>query len=321
MSFEGLLNTVGLADVLTLLATSAKTGELRVDAPGMSGRVWLKNGRLTGCDDGQGSGHPDAIFHLLGLTSGTFCFDQGTEAPAPGRPFEVGPLLVAAAHRLEQWDEIRAVIPSNLAVATMAPAAAHRHLIVSSLQWSILVAVAGGRPVGDVIRAVQLSEFEGSALLKEMVEADLIAVAMPASPVGSAARPAPGAVRSVDTPAAAGPTVAAPTVPAAGRRHPGGRGSHQSCRPHRAAPDAGTGHTGGGDGTSRDPRGAGRWHGSPRMDPLLRPRRRPVGSPGRRRGPGRGRRRPRFVTGPVARPSRGGRAVRAEHPDPGDRAV
>jgi hypothetical protein len=213
MSFAGLLDTVGPADVLTLLAATAKTGELQLTGPDGCGQLWLKDGRLVASDDGHGSRHPEAVFHLVGLTSGTFSFEEGREASEPGRPFEVGPLLVAAAERRREWEEIRAVIPSDQAVACMAPAAAHGHVIISALQWSILVATAGGSSVGDLIRAVRQPEFEGARLLKEMVEARLIDVTEPLIRVEPTPRRHPtGGPHPVDPGRSAAPVVTAPTT-------------------------------------------------------------------------------------------------------------
>ena len=95
MSLQGSLDTFALADVLVLLASTNKTGELHVAGsrtsqpgrpPEVEGRLGMDGGRLVGGDVPRAADVTDAVFELLRLVEGTFSFGNGgTSRPSPGR--------------------------------------------------------------------------------------------------------------------------------------------------------------------------------------------------------------------------------------------
>ena len=182
MPLHGSLETFALPDVLTLLASTAKSGELRVTNPVLDG-VLLAAGKLVGSEVGGAVDHTDAVFKLLRLAGGTFTFTEGTPGTI-GEPEAVAPVLVRAQARLETWLEIEAVVPSMQALVTLAPALPGAEVTIDADRWQALVAIAGGNAVTVVAQRMELGSFDASRLVKELVDAGLVNV-LPAPVAGA----------------------------------------------------------------------------------------------------------------------------------------
>ena len=193
MSLQGSLDTFALPDVLVLLASTKKSGELHVAGsrvaalghhPDTEGRLWFDAGGLVGHDVGQALEPSDAVFELLRLAQGTFSFLAGT--PSGGGPrVEVEGILGEAQARLEEWREIEAVVPSLEAWLQLCPEPPLAHVSMRGEQWRLVVAVGAGSAVGTVLGQLGLTELPGCRAVKELVEAglvDLIAQAPSALP-------------------------------------------------------------------------------------------------------------------------------------------
>ncbi len=182
MSLQGSLDTFALPDVLVLLASTKKTGELHVAGnrsadparmPELQGRLWLDAGRLVGADVPRAAEAADAVFELLRLVEGTFSFGAGT-APAPWAPAEIEPVLGEAQARLAEWREIERVVPSLDARLELNPEPPTAHLSMRADQWRLVVAVAGGTTVEDTIERLGLAELPGCRAVKEMLESGFV---------------------------------------------------------------------------------------------------------------------------------------------------
>src|SRR5207253_4421656 len=103
VSLHGSLTTFALPDVLTLLATTKKSGELRVTGPNLDGRVWVVDGRLVGTEVGRATEAVDAVFELIRLADGDFAFEQDEAPPDPRPPTALEPVLAQAQARLAEW--------------------------------------------------------------------------------------------------------------------------------------------------------------------------------------------------------------------------
>lgn len=186
MSLEGSLATVGLPDVLQLLASTAKSGELQVHGRGATGQLWFDAGRLTGFSVGRSSSPVDAVFDLLRVTEGTFAFDAEAERDhfAPRRePVEVQPVLDDARARLEEWRVIEAVVPSLSCIVALADNDRRDAVVLDPHQWSLVLAIGEGRPVHEVLERGHLSEFDGCKAIKSLADVSLAVVAEPADAV------------------------------------------------------------------------------------------------------------------------------------------
>jgi hypothetical protein len=173
---RGSLDTFALPDVLTLLAGTAKSGELQVTGSAGDGRVWLDRGQIVGAESGAARDPVSAVVQLLRLEEGEFEFEADVDAPDPAPGVPVEQLLAAAAEQLAEWREIEAILPSPAAMLELAPQAPKGGVRVTADQWRAIVAVGEGRPVEDVVVALGGDELAASRVVKGLVEAGLVAV-------------------------------------------------------------------------------------------------------------------------------------------------
>ena len=194
MSLRGSLETFALTEVLTMVASTGKSGELQVDGEALTGRVWLEGGQVIGARAGEATDPADAVFRLLCLTDGEFRFETGSSAPEPGAPQSVDAVLAAAQDRLTEWREIEAVIPSPDSVIRLQRALGGGDVQLTGAQWDAVVALGAGRSLAELMELLDQDELATGRVLKGLVEAGLAAVqAAPAKRTARkpAAAPAP----------------------------------------------------------------------------------------------------------------------------------
>jgi hypothetical protein len=175
MSLRGSLDTFALPDVLALLATTAKSGELHVSGAAGGGRVWVDRGMVTGAEAAGATVVVDVIVHLLRLDEGDFTFHPDRQAPAPGAPIEVAVALEQADARLTEWREVEQLLPSGAALLTLAPTASGT-VRLSRDQWSAVAAVGEGRTVSELVEHLGGDELASWRLLANLVESGLVDV-------------------------------------------------------------------------------------------------------------------------------------------------
>lgn len=178
MSLRGSLDTFALPDVLALLATTAKTGELHVTGGPGGGRVWVENGQITGAEAAGTTTVVDVLVHLLRLEDGDFTFHADHQAPTPEAPAEVATVLAQADARLTEWREVEQLLPSPAAMVSLV-AAAPGTVRLSKDQWSVIVAVGEGRAVDEVVERLRGDELSRWRLVANLVEAGLLDVGAP----------------------------------------------------------------------------------------------------------------------------------------------
>ncbi|HET9441780.1 MAG TPA: DUF4388 domain-containing protein, partial [Acidimicrobiales bacterium] len=215
MSLQGSLETFALPDVLVLLASTKKDGELRVAGGSIDGRVWLDKGQIVHTSiSGTATKALDGVFELLRLESGSFTFDGAGEPPQRSGPDTVDRVLAGAQARLIEWNEIVLVVPHVDVVVDMAPEAPGDEVTITKAQWRLVRAVAGGRTVRSLMSDLGAGEFDTCRTVKELVEAKLVTVDLtpkckePKAAEQPAPEPAPAA------------TAEEPPAPARPRREP-----------------------------------------------------------------------------------------------------
>jgi Domain of unknown function (DUF4388) len=176
VSLTGSLETFSLPDVLALLASSKKSGELSVEGERAQGRLWVEKGKLTGHEVGRANDPVDALFELLRLPSGSFAFEADRAAPDPSAPVEVAGIVGAAQARLGEWRAIEKVVPSLQAEVRMAQTAPEAEIVIRADQWQLLVTAAAGRTVISMMEETGLGEFDCCKAIKELAEARLLEV-------------------------------------------------------------------------------------------------------------------------------------------------
>lgn len=208
MSLQGSLETFALPDVLVLLASTKKSGELRVQGGRGEGRVWVQDGEIVQTHfGGKDLSSLDTVFELLRISSGNFSFATGEAPSAPHEPELIDGVLAEAQDRLAEWREIEKVVPRLDVVLDMAPEAPDSQVTVTADQWKLLVAVAGGRSVAELMTRIARSEFDTCKAVKGLVEARLISLdanakrrPAPAPAPSPAPAPARDANNGADTP-------------------------------------------------------------------------------------------------------------------------
>lgn len=176
MALQGTLDSFALADVLRLLASTHKTGRLRVEGPRDGGSLWFVDGAVvTGETGDRGQQSPAyALFDLQRLQVERFEFLPDDAPPEAGDPVEVDTVIADADERMRYWLELTAVVPSlDLRVALVDDLPTDT-IEVDRDRWRLLTVVAGGTSVRRVGDQLGFDEFEVSASIKEMIEAGLV---------------------------------------------------------------------------------------------------------------------------------------------------
>ncbi len=226
MALQGTLDTFALNDVLRLLATTHKTGRLRVTADRGSGSVWFDGGSLVAASTSTTTvSDPLAtvIFELLRHREGSFIFEPDVTTPDAGAPVDIDSILRDAERLVIEWREIEAVVPSLDAYVTLSQSLPRAEVVVDAARWKLVVGVGAGATVRQLGASLGLSEIEVSKAAKDAVETGLLRVeaAVPPAPKftptpppsAQAVPPAPTA-QSPAPPQPPAPPPAAPQPPA-----------------------------------------------------------------------------------------------------------
>jgi hypothetical protein len=175
VSLTGSLETFALSEVLNLLADTSKSGELCVRGSRIDGRLWFDSGAFSAFAVGDSEKPFEAIFELLRDAGGDFEFFHGEVAPdnatqADSDHREVRVEIDRAQARLAEWVDIVAVVPSLQHHVKLAPAAPSDRVTVDRAQWELVVSIANGGAVEDVLQSCDLREFEGCRAIKGLVD-------------------------------------------------------------------------------------------------------------------------------------------------------
>ena len=192
MSLQGTLDTFGLQDVLMLLSSTKKKGELQVRGPGFSGSVWMDEGKLVGAEVPRCPTLVDAVFELLRLPEGEFSFQGDSPVRAPMTAQVVGDVLSDAEDRLIEWRDIAVHIPSVHVKLELAPAAPSSEVNLDPDQWRLVVASGHGVSLAELAEYMDLGEFQICRTAKALVEQGL-ATAVPVAPPATPVAPPPAA--------------------------------------------------------------------------------------------------------------------------------
>jgi Domain of unknown function (DUF4388) len=177
VALQGTLETFALPDVLRLLASTHKTGRLRLTGANGSGSLWLDGGAIVSSEAARAplaDGPTDVLFELLRFKEGDFVFDDDATAEAAGSPTEVEDALAAAEAMLEEWKSIEAVVPSLAAWVSLRPELPGDDVTVDAAHWRQLVAVGGGITVAGLGDQLGLAELPISRAVKDLVELGLV---------------------------------------------------------------------------------------------------------------------------------------------------
>jgi hypothetical protein len=179
VALQGTLETFALPDVLRLLASTHKTGRLRLTGSAGSGSLWLTDGAIVASEASRAPlahSPSDVLFELLRFKEGDFVFDDDATSAEAGDPADVEDALGSAEALLEEWKSIEAVVPSLDGWVTLQPELAGDEVTLDAERWRQVVAVASGATVAQLGERLGLAELPASRTVKDLVELGLVEI-------------------------------------------------------------------------------------------------------------------------------------------------
>jgi hypothetical protein len=193
MSLQGTIDTFEVPDILRLLASTKKTGQLSIAGNRGNGSVWVKGGDIVGSEASAApwaSSSAEVIFELLRYAEGDFVFHADDEVPEPanGKKAEkVDPVLNAASSMLKEWEEIEKVVPSLASPLRLSGKLPEPTVEINEASWRMIVGIGSGTTVGDLGNQLEQSEIVISRNVKQLIESKLVEIehADPVLPSGT----------------------------------------------------------------------------------------------------------------------------------------
>lgn len=178
MALQGTIDSFAMADVLRLLASSAKSGRLIVNGDRGTVNLWLEEGRFVGggTPDPSSVEISEVVFDVLRFENGSFIFEAGAVCSVPLEPVEVAPVLGQAEAAMLEWNEIVKIVPSPRSWITLAAELPHPEVVVDQACWASIVAVGSGTSVDQLGSRLGLGELSSSRLVRALVEAGFVEV-------------------------------------------------------------------------------------------------------------------------------------------------
>lgn len=178
VALSGTLDTFALPDVLRLLASTAKSGRLRVSGNRGSGSVWVTDGEVVASElttiNSLDPSAVDVVFGLLRFDAGSFTFESDAVAPNAGPGMAMDPILSSAEHMLVEWQSIEEVVPSLDVWVGLLPELDGPDVMVDAMRWRCIAAVGAGVQVGLIAETLGLNEVDTCRLVKELIELGLL---------------------------------------------------------------------------------------------------------------------------------------------------
>ncbi len=212
MALQGTLDTFALPDVLRLLATTKKSGQLLVQGDQGNGSLSLVDGAVVGgattlADTDESH---EVLFELLRLDGGSFLFDQDTAAVESGAPVDVESVIGDAEAAHAEWQDLSTVVPSLDVGVTLVEDLPDADTTIDRERWKLIVTIGSGttvRTLGDrlglkelpVLRATRGLVDDGLAEIGDATVVTANGAAAPGLPTrGDDVEVDPGALPSLD---------------------------------------------------------------------------------------------------------------------------
>lgn len=175
-SLVGSLSVFSLVDVLSLLASTAQTGEVQVESETVDGRLWLDNGQLSNAQVGVATTIGQAVFELACLLDGWFYFTAGVVSSSGQPPVPVEAVLAEVGPQVGEWREIRGVVPLD-SVVNLSPTPPGQDVQIRSDQWKVLTTVGNSDlTVNAVLDTIGGDQIVGLRTLRDLLLAGLIVI-------------------------------------------------------------------------------------------------------------------------------------------------
>lgn len=194
LALRGDLETLALVELLEFLASTGKSGCLRLDGDRGHGTVWLRGGAVAAAATAHAPDAPlaEVFCDLLSFETGSFVFDRADQPSEDGDTERVHVLLDRAQLLLDEWQELHELIPSiEVRVGLAAEVPAGEQLTVTAEQWRALVAIGGGCTISRLAAVLGLSELGVMRVVHDLVSSGMAGFETPQPGHRTGRRPAP----------------------------------------------------------------------------------------------------------------------------------
>lgn len=172
---SGSLEQLPLIDILKMLSSGKRTGRLDLSQIGNSGEIYLKEGSLVHAATANQIAER-AVYTMMAWMDGEFSFAAGAEAPEESIELATEQILLEAARKMEEWKDIKQMIPSSEVVFMMSPSGSPETVSLQPTEWQVLAQVNGRRSVEDLARILNKNEYEVAKILYSLTKAGLLEI-------------------------------------------------------------------------------------------------------------------------------------------------
>lgn len=170
---RGNLTQLPLLDILSLLSSRGQTGRLELKNGAQTGEIYLIDGNLVHAEIGPHVGEV-AIYTLMGWLQGDFNFEPDAVAPEDSLTTTTEQLLLDGARRVEEWGDIKKVIPSTNVVFKFSAGGSPSTVNLQPNEWQVLTQVNGARTVAEIAEEMGRDEFSVAKVLYGLNSAGLL---------------------------------------------------------------------------------------------------------------------------------------------------
>lgn len=178
MGLEGELDVFTLPDLLQLVCSSRRTGQLFLENATQKGIIYVDQGDIVQASLGKSLEGREAIYKFFNWTSGSFKFEPGKINVEKSIKLGWQHLIMEGARHTDEMDRIKQIISSPDIIVTVVdnpPEGVDEiKLTVEELQVSILV--QGEKKVSAILEESNFDEFETYQMLYRLISAGLLRV-------------------------------------------------------------------------------------------------------------------------------------------------
>ncbi|TKJ31276.1 MAG: hypothetical protein CEE40_01860 [Chloroflexi bacterium B3_Chlor] len=174
-ALSGNLAQLPLLEILKLLSSEGQTGRLSLSNGASKGEIFLREGNVVHAASGEHISE-EAVYSLMGWLQGGFRFVPDVGAPEESVTTPTEQVLLEGARRVQQWGEIKKVIPSTDVVFKLSPVGASGTVNLEAYEWQVVARVNAARTVAQIAQDLGEDEFRVAKVLYRLVSAGLLEV-------------------------------------------------------------------------------------------------------------------------------------------------
>jgi hypothetical protein len=173
--FSGTLALFKATDVLKMLTSGRKTGLLRLERGREQGEVFVLDGDIVHARYRNEVGD-EAVFGLMTWVEGLFRFTTDVKPEDRTVERDTVSLLDEGMRRIEEWDQIREIVPSQDMVFKLSANRAPEEVTIRHDDWAVLSEIDGYKTVGEISDVLQMKDYETARIIYKLFVGGLIEV-------------------------------------------------------------------------------------------------------------------------------------------------